>query len=53
MSIAPRIVYSCDHVIVDKKREYGDIEMTRNEMFGFPDKVPPNISMIRIDEILS
>lgn len=53
MSVSPRVIYSCDHIIVDKVREYGDIEMVRNEMIGFPDKVHPNISMIRIDEIMN
>lgn len=53
MSISPRVIYSCDHVIVDRVREYGDIEMTRNETVGFPDKLYPNISMIRVDEILN
>jgi len=53
MSLAPKIVYPCDHIIVDTTKEYGDILMTRNVIVGFPDKVPTNIEFIRIDELLN
>ena len=51
MSIAPKLIFSCDHIIVNKVKCYGQILMTRDISGGFPDKVAPNISIIRIDQI--
>ncbi len=51
MSISPRIIFNCDHIIVNKIKCYGKILMTRDLSGGFPDKVAPNISIIRIDQI--
>lgn len=52
MAIAPKIVYPCDHIIEDTVKQYGDIEMVRETMPGYPDKVPANIDIIRIDSVL-
>lgn len=52
MSISPRIIYPCDHIIIDKERTYGYIEMKRGDIPGIPDKVMPNISVIRVDQIV-
>lgn len=51
MSLAPKIIFNCDHIIVDKIKCYGKILMTRDLSGGFPDKVAPNISIVRIDQI--
>ena len=51
MSMAPKIIFSCDHVIVNKTKCYGKILMTRDLSGGFPDKVASNISIVRIDQI--
>lgn len=51
MSITPKIIFSCDHVIVNKAKCYGKILMTRDSSGGFPDKVASNISIVRIDQI--
>lgn len=51
MSVAPKIIFNCDHIIVDKIKSYGKILMTRDLSGGFPDKTSANISIIRIDEI--
>lgn len=51
MSVSPKIIFGCDHVIIDKKKCYGKILMTRDLSGGFPDKVASNISIVRIDQI--
>lgn len=51
MSIAPKIIFSCDHIIVSKTKCYGKILMKRDLSGGFPDKVASNISIIRIDQV--
>ena len=51
MAQAPKIIFNCDHIVTDKIKCYGDLLMTRDISGGFPDKVAPNISIIRIDQI--
>lgn len=53
MSIAPKVIHVCDHVVVSNTKSYGDIKMTRNTIAGFPDKVPANIQILRVDNVLS
>lgn len=51
MSQTLRILRPCDHVVEKRVREYGRIQMTRNSKLGFTDKIPANITIIRIDNI--
>lgn len=48
---APKIIHSCNHLVVDKTRKYGDIQMTRNGHLY--DNIPRNIKITRIDKITS
>lgn len=51
MSVTPKVIFNCDHITIDRVKTYGQIEMLRDLSGGFPDKVPANISIVRIDEI--
>lgn len=53
MSIEPQIIHSCDHVIVKSELRHGYVNISRNKNIIFSDKIPPNIEVLRIDEVCS
>ncbi|MCX8074108.1 MAG: hypothetical protein N2749_00790 [Clostridia bacterium] len=50
MSLAPQIIFGCDHYIQNNEQIYGDIKIIRNNT-SLIDKVPDNINLVRIDKI--
>lgn len=50
MAVSPKIVHTCDHVISNSNKMYGGIVMIKGPNY-MPDKVPSNISVIRIDSV--
>lgn len=53
MSKEPKIIFPCDHSIVNKERCYGDVEITRNANSGNIDVFPLSVQFLRIDRVLN
>lgn len=51
MSISLKIIHPCNHIVTKKEKKYGKIKMVRDFNIGFPDKLPANIQILRIDSI--
>lgn len=49
MTQAPKIIHSCNHLIISNTRKYGDIQMIRSA--NIYDIIPKNIKINRIDSI--
>lgn len=53
MSVSLKVIHGCNHIVTTKDKIYGRIKMNRSHNPGFPDKLPANIQIIRIDSIQS
>lgn len=53
MGLAPKIIYTCNHIIEETETLYGDILMRRNKNTSFPDTAASNVTIIRVDEVLN
>lgn len=51
MSISLKVIHGCNHIVTSKDKVYGKIKMRRSLSVGFPDKLPVNIEVIRVDSI--
>lgn len=51
MSKEPKIVHACNHMVVDKTKQYGCINMVRGNTPNMHDAMPKNIKIIRVDKI--
>lgn len=51
MTQAPKIIHPCNHLIVQKTRKYGDIQMVKSN--NLYDNIPRNIKINRIDKVKS
>lgn len=51
MSIGPKVLFPCDHTVVSKATEYGNISIKRSYNELNLDKVPVNTEILRIDRV--